>query len=221
LLLLNLKHAGFDCQGVGSARLAQQSLDRELPDLVLLDWMLPDQDGLSVLKQWRAVTRTQELPVLMLTARGEEEDIVAALEAGADDYVVKPFRVQELLARVRALLRRASPETGASLLRWGALQCAPDEMRVCVDGKKLALGPTEFRLLAYMLANQNKLLRRSVLLDKVWGDHVFIEERTVDVHIRRLRAVLMAQGNDELNEMIETVRGGGYRITSHQVKVSP
>lgn len=209
LLLINLKHAGFDCIAVDNGDKAQQEIDKIIPDLVLLDWMLPGQSGLSLAKRWRSAERTKQIPIIMLTARSEELDKVQGLDAGADDYVVKPFSTQELLARIRALLRRKAPEVSDLRVSLAGLTLDPELWQVIYKGNEVKLGPTEFKLLNYLMRYPNRVYSRAQLLDKVWGQHVFIEERTVDVHIKRLREGLAVVNADHL---IETVRGAGYRI---------
>jgi two-component system phosphate regulon response regulator PhoB len=209
LLALNLRHAGFEPVHAADAAAARRSIDAELPDLVLLDWMLPDQSGVDIARRLRADARTRELPIIMLTARSAEADKLGGFDAGADDYVTKPFSPKELVARVRALLRRRAPEATDDPVEVAGLRLEPQTFRVIADGRPLRMGPTEFRLLHYLMKNLDRVLSRGKLLDGVWGDHVFIEERTVDVHIRRLRLALQPSGHDRL---IETVRGGGYRF---------
>lgn len=209
LLVLNLRHAGFGPVAVPDAAAAMRQIDAVLPDLVLLDWMLPDQSGVELARRLRSDARTRELPIILLTARSAEPDKLGGFEAGVDDYVTKPFSPKELVARVRALLRRRAPETSDTAIEIGGLRIEPATFRVLAQGQPVKLGPTEFRLLQYLMAHPDRVLSRAKLLDGVWGDHVFIEERTVDVHIRRLRVALQASGHDRL---IETVRGGGYRF---------
>jgi two-component system phosphate regulon response regulator PhoB len=188
---------------------AQKHIDEVLPDVILLDWMLPGQSGLELARRWRADPRTKTTPILMLTARGDEPDKIAGLDAGADDYITKPFSPRELIARVRALLRRSAPEATDDPVEVAGLRLEPHTFRVLANGAQVRMGPTEFRLLHYLMKHLDRVLSRTRLLDGVWGDHVFIEERTVDVHIRRLRLALQPSGHDRL---IETVRGGGYRF---------
>ncbi len=209
LIAVNLEHAGYDTLRARSAEEATRLLGEVLPDLVLLDWMLPGQSGLALARKLRAEARSRELPIIFLTARGEEPDKVAGLEAGADDYITKPFSTQELVARMRAVLRRRKPHHGDAPVEIAGLRLDPAAHRVSGNGRALALGPTEFRLLHYLMTHPNRVYSRSQLLDEVWGDHVFIEERTVDVHIRRLRQALAPSGHDGL---IETVRGSGYAL---------
>lgn len=209
LVAVNLEHAGFRTLRAASAEEAARLLSQALPDLVVLDWMLPGQSGLAFARRLRADARTRELPIIFLTARADEPDRIAGLEAGADDYVVKPFSTRELLARIRSVLRRRKPHRGTDAMEIAGLRLDPAAHRVTGNGRPIALGPTEFRLLRFLMAHPNRVYSRKQLLDEVWGDHVFIEERTVDVHIRRLRQALSASGHDAL---IETVRGAGYAL---------
>jgi two-component system phosphate regulon response regulator PhoB len=211
LIGVNLEHAGYDTLRAASAEEAMRLLGDVLPDLVLLDWMLPGQSGLALARRLRGDARTRELPIIFLTARAEEPDKVAGLEAGADDYITKPFSTKELVARIRALLRRRKPQHGDAPVEVAGLRLDPLAHRVTGHGRVLSLGPTEFRLLHYLLTHPNRVYSRAQLLDEVWGDHVFIEERTVDVHIRRLRQAISPTGHDSL---IETVRGSGYALRS-------
>jgi|SRR5687768_10132087 len=211
LLRVNLVDAGYDVKAAPDAETAQAMLKNDLPDLVLLDWMLPGLSGLAVAKQLRSDSRTRELPIIMVTARSEESDKIAGLEAWVDDYVTKPFSPRELRARIKAVLRRRAPEAALEPLSAGPLTLDPTTHRVAVSGKPVHLGPTEFRLLQFFLARPERVHSRSQLQDQVWGDQVYIEERTVDVHIRRLRLALEPFGMDRL---IETVRGSGYRLAS-------
>ena len=216
LIAVNLRHSGFVPVLAEDGEAAQRALDAALPDAILLDWMLPGQSGLQLARQWRADRRTQAIPILMLTARGDEPDKVAGLDAGADDYITKPFSTQELLARIRAVLRRRAPGQGDDSITIGALELDAATHRVRWQGEPLKLGPTEFKLLHYLMKHAERVHSRAQLLDQVWGDHVFIEERTVDVHIKRLRESLGAAG-----AMVETVRGAGYRLTGQQVQPEP
>jgi two-component system, OmpR family, phosphate regulon response regulator PhoB len=186
-----------------------------LPDVILLDWMLPGQSGLALARKWRGDARTKTVPILMLTARGDEPDKVAGLDAGADDYITKPFSTQELLARIRAVLRRRAPEQASETVTIGELALDGATHRVTWRGHSLKVGPTEFKLLNYLMKHPERVHSRSQLLDKVWGDHVFIEERTVDVHVKRLREALGGAG-----AMIETVRGAGYRLAARSQAAS-
>jgi two-component system phosphate regulon response regulator PhoB len=209
LLKVNLVDAGYEVLTAADAETAQGVLRDTLPNLLLLDWMLPGMSGLAFAKQLRADARTRDLPIIMVTARTDEGDKVAGLEAWVDDYVTKPFSPRELKARINAVLRRRAPEAAQEPLAAGALKLDPSTHRVTVDGRPVRVGPTEFRLLRFFLARPERVHSRTQLLDQVWGDHVYIEERTVDVHIRRLRLALEPFGHDRL---IETVRGSGYRL---------
>ena len=209
LIAVNLRHNGMAPVCAEDGEAAQREIDAVLPDAILLDWMLPGETGVALARRWRSDARTKGIPILMLTARGDEPDKVAGLDAGADDYITKPFSTQELLARIRAVLRRRAPERAAESVTVGELALDPAEHRVSWQGKPLRLGPTEFRLLQYLMAHPERVHSRQQLLDKVWGDHVFIEERTVDVHVKRLREALGPGGI-----LVETVRGAGYRITA-------
>ena len=209
LISVNLRHNGFAPLWAEDGTAAQRELDAVLPDVILLDWMLPGQSGLELARKWRAHPRTRAVPILMLTARGDEPDKVAGLDAGADDYITKPFSTQELLARIRAVLRRRAPEHGGESVSIGSLHLDPATHRVGYAGQPLKLGPTEFKLLHHLMRHAERVHSRAQLLDKVWGDHVYIEERTVDVHVKRLREAL-----GEAAVMVETVRGAGYRVTA-------
>lgn len=209
LLNVNLRHSGYEVHQAGDAGEARDSMARALPDLMILDWMLPDTPGVELARQLRQDPRTRELPILLLTARAQESDKLSGFDAGADDYLTKPFSTRELLARVKALLRRSRAEGTADPIEIAGLRIEPEGFRVQANGRALNLSPTEFRLLSYFMSNADRVLSRSRLLDKVWGDEVYVEERTVDVHIRRLRLALQSSGHDRL---IETVRGGGYRF---------
>ena len=211
LLKVNLAAAGYEVHEAPDAERARIELARELPDLLLLDWMLPGQSGLALARQLRSTARTRQLPIIMLTARSDEADKVAGLEAWVDDYVTKPFSPRELKARIKSVLRRRAPEAALEALEVGELRLDPIAHRVTARGNDVALGPTEFRLLHFLLARPDRVHSRKQLLDMVWGDHVYIEERTVDVHIRRLRLALEPHGADRL---IETVRGSGYRLAA-------
>ncbi len=218
LIGINLRHAGFDVTMAADAQAAQREIDRVLPDLVILDWMLPGQSGVQLARRWRTEARTRDLPVIMLTARSDEADKVTGLESGADDYLTKPFSTKELLARIRAVLRRKAPEALDTAVDVGNLRLDPATRRVTrrlsVHGTESAqevkVGPTEFRLLHFFMTHPERVHSRAQLLDRVWGDHVFIEERTVDVHVKRLREALAPV---QCAGLIETVRGAGYRLT--------
>lgn len=210
LIAINLRYAGHEVTVVGDAHLAQAEVDRVLPDLVVLDWMLPGQPGVTLARSWRAQARTRDLPIIMLTARAQENDKIAGLDAGADDYLTKPFSPSELMARIRAVLRRKAPETLDAVVEIAGLLLDPATRRVKYEGVEVKLGPTEFRLMHFLMTHPERVHTRAQLLDRVWGDHVFIEERTVDVHVKRLREALDPVGCAKL---IETVRGAGYRLT--------
>ncbi len=212
LISVNLRHNGFAPVWAEDGAAAQRELEAALPDAILLDWMLPGQSGLSLARKWRADARTRGVPILMLTARGDEPDKVAGLDAGADDYITKPFSTQELLARIRAVLRRRAPEPASEDVHLNELRLDAATHRVTWRGQPLKLGPTEFKLLHYFMKHPERVHTRAQLLDKVWGDHVYIEERTVDVHVKRLREALGAAGT-----LVETVRGVGYRMTAQPV----
>ncbi len=216
LIAVNLRHNGFAPTVVFDGVAAQREIDAVLPDVILLDWMLPGDSGVTLARRWRAHERTKPVPLIMLTARSEESDKVQGLDAGADDYVTKPFSTQELLARIRAVLRRRAPEISDDQVQIGELTLDAATYRVNHQGRELKVGPTEFKLLHFLMRHPERVHTRGSLLDRVWGDHVFIEERTVDVHVKRLRESLGAAGC-----MIETVRGAGYRITAHAVPKAP
>jgi two-component system phosphate regulon response regulator PhoB len=215
LVAINLRHDGYEVSIAADAASAAARVDERLPDLAILDWMLPGRSGLQLARDWRAQNRTKALPIIMLTARAEEADKLAGLDGGADDYLTKPFSTKELLARVRALLRRRAPQALDEAVEVSGLVLDPGTRRITrvVDGgvREAKAGPTEFRLLHFLMTHPERVHSRAQLLDRVWGDHVFIEERTVDVHIKRLREALepvAAAG------MIETVRGAGYRLVT-------
>ena len=205
-----LSRAGFELVEAEDAREAQERLDDGLPDLVLLDWMLPGMSGIDLARRLKRDEYTREVPIIMLTARGEEDDRVGGLEAGADDYVTKPFSPRELVARIKAVLRRAQPEQEDELLVVDQLSLDPASHRVSVENESLEMGPTEFRLLHFFMTHPERVYSRSQLLDCVWGRSTYVEERTVDVHILRLRKVLSKFGYDRF---VQTVRGAGYRFS--------
>jgi two-component system, OmpR family, phosphate regulon response regulator PhoB len=221
LIAINLRHAGFEVTVAVDADAAQREVDRVLPDLVLLDWMLPGQSGVQLARRWRGESRTRELPLIMLTARAEEADKITGLDSGADDYLTKPFSTKELLARIRAVLRRKAPEALDSAVEVGGLRLDPSTRRVTrrIDDepREVKVGPTEFRLLHFFMTHPERVHSRAQLLDRVWGDHVFIEERTVDVHVKRLREALAPV---QCATLIETVRGAGYRLTQQVSSVA-
>jgi two-component system phosphate regulon response regulator PhoB len=211
LIAVNLESAGHHVLRSADAEQALTIIRQTLPDLVLLDWMLPGQSGMAIARHLRGSERTRAIPIIMLTAKSEEQDKIIGLEAGADDYVTKPFSPRELLARIKAVMRRRAPQMTDDVIETQGLRLDPAAHRVSGNGLALGLGPTEFRLLHFFMTHAERVHTRAQLLDQVWGDHVFVEERTVDVHIRRLRKALEASGHDAL---IETVRGTGYRFTA-------
>jgi len=217
LIAVNLSFAGHKVLRAFDAEQAQTLIRAELPDLILLDWMLPDVSGITLAKQLRSEDRTSQVPLIMLTAKGAEEDKVEGLEAGADDYITKPFSPKELMARIKAVLRRRAPQLTDDVIKIGTLTLDPATHRVTGDDLALSVGPTEFRLLHFFMTHTERVFSRTQLLDQVWGDHVFVEERTVDVHIRRLRKALEPGGYDA---HIETVRGAGYRFTTQPLKLA-
>ena len=211
LIAVNLRRAGHEVVGALDAESAQRHVNEALPDLILLDWMLPGISGQEFARRLRADPRSRQVPIIMLTARSDERDKVQGLETGADDYITKPFSPRELLARIQAVLRRRAPEVTEDAVEIGGLRVEPSSHRASAAGKPINLGPTEFRLLHFLITHPERVHSRSQLLDQVWGDHVFVEERTVDVHVRRLRAALEPTGLDSL---IQTVRGSGYRLSA-------
>ena len=207
LVAVNLEHAGHRVRRAATAGEAVTSIREELPDVLILDWMLPDESGLSLTRRLREDERTRSLPILMLTARAMEQDKISGLEAGADDYLTKPFSPKELAARIKAVLRRRAPQLADDAVEIGGLRLDPAARRVTAGGRIIELAPTEFRLLHFFMTHPERIYSRAQVLDYVWGDHVFIEERTVDVHIRRLRKALEPSGHDRF---VDTVRGSGY-----------
>ncbi|OGT15838.1 MAG: phosphate regulon transcriptional regulatory protein PhoB [Gallionellales bacterium RIFCSPHIGHO2_02_FULL_57_16] len=210
LLAFNVMRAGLQAVCVGDADSAWEQIQNRAPDLILLDWMLPGTSGVALAKQLRADARTRDIPIIMLTARSEERDKVLGLESGADDYITKPFSPRELMARIRAVLRRHIPQMPDETVAVGGLELSPTAHRITAKGRAVELGPTEFRLLHFFMTHAERVYSRTQLLDQVWGSQVFVEERTVDVHIRRLRVALEPFGMDGL---IQTVRGSGYRFS--------
>src|SRR5690606_24923906 len=209
LISVNLTFAGHKVLRAFDAEQAQTLIRAELPDLILLDWMLPGASGITFARSLRSDDRTRQIPLIMLTAKGAEHDKVEGLEAGADDYITKPFSPKELIARIKAVLRRRAPQLTDDVVQIGSLSLDPATRRVSGGSRSLSVGPTEFRLLHFFMTHTERVFSRAQLLDQVWGDHVFVEERTVDVHIRRLRKALEPSGHDT---HIETVRGAGYRF---------
>ena len=211
LLTLNITQAGHNPIRALSVEQAQLLMRETMPDLILLDWMLPGMSGIEFARRLKSDEYSKNIPIIMLTARSEEIDKIRGLDVGADDYVTKPFSPRELNARIKAVLRRRAPQMTDDPIESGSLRLDPVTHRVTGNGIQLDLGPTEFRLLHYLMSNPERVHSRSQVLDRVWGDRVFVEDRTVDVHIRRLRQALTASGHEEL---IQTVRGVGYRFSA-------
>jgi len=211
LVAVNLEHSGHKVLRAASVEEAEATIRKALPDVLVLDWMLPGESGVAFARRLRSEERTRELPILMLTARAMEQDKVSGLEAGADDYLTKPFSPKELAARIKAVLRRRSPQLSGDAVEAEGLRLDPATKRLTAKGQRIELAPSEFRLLHFFMTHPQRVYTRAQLLDLVWGDHVFIEERTVDVHIRRLRKALAPTGHDRL---IDTVRGSGYSFRS-------
>jgi two-component system, OmpR family, phosphate regulon response regulator PhoB len=209
LLAINLEHAGHRVRRAASAEEAEAEIRAALPDVVVLDWMLPGESGLAFARRLRGDARTRDLPILMLTARALENDKISGLEAGADDYLTKPFSPRELNARIKAVLRRRAPQLSGDAVELEGLRLDPATHRVSTGARRIALSPAAFKLLHFLLTHPGRIYSRAQLLDHIWGDHVYIEERTVDVHIRRLRKALEPTGHDRL---IDTVRGAGYGL---------
>jgi two-component system phosphate regulon response regulator PhoB len=211
LIAFGLRRAGCDVALAEHSQAALASIGDRRPDIVLVDWMLPDMSGLELIRVLRRDANTRDIPVVMLTARGEEADKVAGLESGADDYVTKPFSARELIARIQAVLRRSAPVGESERVDVDGLSLDQAGHRVTAGDKAVALGPTEYRLLAFLMTHPDRVYSRSQLLDRVWGGNVYVEERTVDVHIRRLRKSLEPSGYDRF---VQTVRGAGYRFSA-------
>jgi two-component system phosphate regulon response regulator PhoB len=210
MICFALSKAEYDCFGAKDAVDARRQVADTPPDLILMDWMLPEMSGIELTREFKGNDLTREIPVIMLTARGEEDDKVRGLESGVEDYVTKPFSPRELMARIKVILRRVAPNVTEDVIEMGELRLNPASHRVEYAGQEITLGPTEFKLLHFFMTHSDKVYSRSRLLDRVWGTNVFIEERTVDVHIRRLRMALEPHG---LDKMIQTVRGAGYRFS--------
>ena len=210
LLAFNVMRAGFQAMCAEDADSMWRQIQVQAPDLILLDWMLPGASGVVLARQLRSDARTGDIPIIMLTARGEESDKILGLESGADDYITKPFSPRELMARIRAVLRRHIPQMPDETVAAGGLELSPASHRVTANGRAIELGPTEFRLLHFFMTHAERVYSRTQVLDQVWGTQVFVEERTVDVHIRRLRVALEPFGMDGL---VQTVRGSGYRFS--------
>jgi two-component system phosphate regulon response regulator PhoB len=213
MIRFSLVSSGFECTEAGDAEEAQNSLKADMPDLILLDWMLPGLSGLEFAQLLRRNPSTRSIPIIMLTARSEESNKVLGLNSGADDYVTKPFSPRELVARILAVLRRVKSETVTNVLEIDDLMLDPNSHRVSVGEHLLALGPTEFRLLHFLMSHPERVYNRAQLIDLIWGKDVYVEERTVDVHIRRLRKALEPSGHDRL---IQTVRSAGYRLSTRE-----
>jgi len=211
LIAYNLKQAGHQPLRADNAEQAMNLVQNALPDLVLLDWMLPGQSGIDFARRLRTDKRTRTVPIIMLTARSDEQDKLTGLDTGADDYITKPFSPRELNARIKAVLRRRAPQMTDDTVQLGGLKLDPASHRISGNGEPVILGPTEFRLLHFLMTHPERVHSRTQLLDQVWGDHVFVEERTVDVHIRRLRKALEPT---RLDRLVQTVRGTGYRFSA-------
>lgn len=215
LIAVNLRHAGHVIVSAYSAEQALTLVREKLPDLILLDWMLPGLSGMELAKRLKMDTYTSSVPIIMLTARAEEPEKIAGLEVGADDYITKPFSPRELVARIKAVLRRRAPQATDDIIEMAGLRLDPVAHRVSAEDQLLELGPTEFRLLHFFMTHAERVYSRAQLLDQVWGNHVFVEDRTVDVHIRRLRRALERTGHADI---VQTVRGAGYRLSSIPVQ---
>lgn len=211
LIAYNLERAGHAALRATSAEQALELVREALPDLVIIDWMLPGMSGIELARSFKANKRTESVPLIMVTARSAEQDKLTGLEIGADDYMTKPFSPRELIARVKAVLRRRAPQATDDSVEVDGLKLDPASHRVSANAEALELGPTEFRLLHFFMTHPERVYSRAQLLDQVWGDHVFVEERTVDVHIRRLRKALETTGHDRF---IQTVRSAGYRFSA-------
>jgi two-component system phosphate regulon response regulator PhoB len=211
LVAYTCSSSGYSVRRADSVRAAREAIGAELPDLVLLDWMLPDRPGIELLKDLRTADRTRTLPVIMLTARGSEADRVVGLDTGADDYVVKPFSPRELASRIRAVFRRRAPQHSGEAVEYGPITIDPARHEVRAGGKPVRIGLAEFKLLSFLVSRPDRVFSRTQLLDGVWGDHVFIEERTVDVHVLRLRKALAPF---DAQHLVQTVRGMGYRLST-------
>lgn len=211
MLTFALSDSGYSCEVAGDVRRARALVADSNPDLVVLDWMLPGQSGIEFARELKRDPGTRDIPVIMLTARTQEADVVTGLDAGADDYITKPFSPRELAARIKAVLRRVSPHAAGAELQLDGLRLDPVGHRVLTADQELKVGPTEFRLLQFLMGHPERVYSRGQLIDQVWGRNVYIEERTVDVHVRRLREALAPAGKDRL---VQTVRGAGYRLSA-------
>lgn len=212
MLQAPLQKAGYEVLEAGDVRTAKARLLEDPPELILLDWMLPDTSGIDWARTLKASPVTKDIPLIMLTARGEEEDRVRGLDVGADDYVTKPFSPRELVARMKAVLRRTSPTTSEEPIEVAGLRLDPVSHRISGHGETITMGPTEYNLLHFFMTHQERVFTREQLLDKVWGTNIYVEERTVDVHIRRLRKALTPSGHEHL---VQTIRGSGYRFSQN------
>lgn len=210
MISMSLEMNGYEVLEAADAQEAQVIVVDNRPDLILLDWMMPGMSGIEFARKLRREELTADIPIIMLTAKGEEEYRIQGLDAGVDDYLPKPFSVRELSARIKAVLRRTHPQAAAKNLQADGLELNPVSKRVTADGQDVPLGPTEYRLLEFLMANQDRAYTRSHLLDRIWGGNVYIEDRTVDVHVRRLRKALEPYGCEHL---VQTVRGTGYRFS--------
>jgi len=211
MLKFVLEQSGFETVEAEDFNIALEKIAEPFPDLILLDWMLPGGSGVQLAKRLKQHEYTRDIPIIMLTARGEEEDKVRGLEAGADDYVTKPFSPKELIARVKAVIRRVTPTSSEDVIEYQGLKLDPVSHRVTANDNPLDMGPTEFKLLHFFMTHAERVYSREQLLDNVWGTNVYVEDRTVDVHIRRLRKAISEFGHDN---MIQTVRGAGYRFST-------
>ena len=216
LIRFNLEQAGFQVSVSGSVEESKILINKQLPDLILLDWMLPQTSGVQFVGQLRADSRTRELPIILLTARSEDVDKETGLNQGADDYITKPFSPRELVARVNARLRRRAPQKTENIIRLSSLTLDPSQFSVQVADKKIEFSPSEFKLLHFFMTHPNRIYTRRQLLDLVWGDHIFVEERTIDVHIRRLRRGLESVN---LAHWVQTIRGSGYQFSPDKTEV--
>ncbi len=213
MLLFSLERAGFELIVASEVTAAKKCIQNQLPDIILLDWMLPGVSGIDFAKVLRKDENTSQVPIIMITARTEEHDMIQALEVGADDYITKPFSTKELIARIKSVLRRSKPDNSGETLKVQSLELDPVSQRVTIDNNSVSLGPLEYRLLHFFITHPERVFSRSQLLDYIWGENVYIDERTVDVHIRRLRKVISTSGCDRL---VQTVRGSGYRFSSKE-----
>ena len=210
MIAVALEMAGYDCLEADNAQQAHALIVDRQPDLILLDWMLPGRSGLELAQQLKQNPKSRGIPIIMVSARGEEEDRIRGLETGADDYIAKPFSPREMVARVNAVLRRSKPEESSDQIEIGGLRIDNVSHRVTAEGQRIDVAPTEFRLLHFLMSHAERAFTRSQLLDQVWGEQIYVEERTVDVHVRRLRKALEETGHDNL---LQTVRGVGYRFS--------